>query len=537
MDFYRLTLLLIPSLTLAATPPDLAGKVPDWSTDEEKSGATVHPVGKSLNAPLIEFSLGGQTPEGPAAHQLAPLPLTTLSNAVAFVRSQRGQNGQGLPALFWAPEGTRFPDPLEFLLVQEGVGLYDTALAILVLVDAGQLEEARHILDIYASGHYTETASAPMELRAMPARNNNDAFSPFTDDTYYFFDFTNVYGDWMRWGERWKFWTAHTGPNAWLANAALHYVIAERARGTSESRLKPIIHLAETIGRAMQRLQDKETQGAIRYGPQGMWHAEDTSAPYVEINSENNISAYATFQMLARVTGKSTYSQSANRILHWFSAGEVQTAPGQKQIGLLDRERGTLAMGATWKENQWHLQSEHPTDAGGTWAISSLGAATIDKIWGPKAAYRMWQRLRQQAGRTEQFTLAIGTQSVAGLDFMDGFPLTESLISPEWTGGGIFALRELLAYYDKGPGHGLLTPVEFAGLMHDAQTMETFVRQNPNPYALGPGHGGHRQGATGFHWSSPPENVHALASVYFTLALTKQTDPLGDWRLHASTTN
>ena len=73
----------------------------------------------------------------------------------------------------------------------------------------------------------------PMDLRAAPTRNNNGAFTPFDEDVYYYFDFTNVHGDWLRWGERWKFWTVHTGPNAWLANAALHYVLALRQQGAS----------------------------------------------------------------------------------------------------------------------------------------------------------------------------------------------------------------------------------------------------------------------------------------------------------------
>ena len=101
--------------------------------------------------------------------------------------------------------------------------------------------------------------------------------------------------------------------NAWLANAALHYVLALRRAGASANEQEPYIALAEKIGHAMQRLQDKKALGGIRYGPQNVWHAADTSAPYLEINSENNISAYAAFQLACGCHGKTRYTQKARR--------------------------------------------------------------------------------------------------------------------------------------------------------------------------------------------------------------------------------
>ena len=48
---------------------------------------------------------------------------------------------------------------------------------------------------------------------------------------------------------------------------------------------------------------------------------------------------------------------------------------------------------------------------------------------------------------------------------MDGFPIQEALISPEWSGGGLFALRELLHYYGAGAGRGdNLSAEELAGI-------------------------------------------------------------------------
>ena len=187
-----------------------------------------------------------------------------MANAIAFIHAQQGLHGAGLPALFWAPPACRgCSDPLEDLLVRGASGCYDTSLAILVLIDAGALDEARRLLDIYVDGRYGQNTSAPMDLRAAPSRYNNGAFHPFDEDAYYYFDFTNVHGDWLRWGERWKFWTVHTGPNAWLANAALHYVLALRRRGASAKEQEPYIWHCRKISRAMQRLQDKTALGTF----------------------------------------------------------------------------------------------------------------------------------------------------------------------------------------------------------------------------------------------------------------------------------
>jgi hypothetical protein len=142
----------------------------------------------------------------------------------------------------------------------------------------------------------------------------------------------------------------------------------------------------------------------------------------------------------------------------------------------------------------------------------------------------MWRGVRARAGRTADFTALGATGTLAGLDFMDGFPIQESLISPEWSGGGLFALRELLTYDGQGQGRGQLTPEQLEGLKKDGSSMNAFIRRDPNPYAIGPGHGGIRQGATGFHWVSPPPSVYALASLYYVLASTDQSDPLADWR-------
>jgi hypothetical protein len=462
--------------------------------------------------------------------KVAPKPLISMRNALDFIRQQRVLNGHGLPASFYVPPGTETGNSLRQLLVSEGVGLYDTALAAITLVEAGDLVTAREILGIYAQGAYGSDLGTPMELCALPNRDNGGAFSNFDAGTYYFFDFTNVYGDWRRWGTRWVFWSVHTGPNAWMVNAMSRFIEAERAAGETDRQLEPFLDTIKSIGAAFTRLQDPATQGGVRFGPESQFAEPGTVAPYFQINSENNLSAYVAFQMLYRVTGDVVYKAAAARILDWFQNATVWTSEGKPQRGLMDRTTGTLAMGVVYRQGRWVLQTEHPTDSAGTWAISSLGPEKIDALWGTGAAYRMWHTIRDRAGRTADFKWMKNGGALAGLDYTDFYPESESLISPEWTGGGLFALQLLIPYAKAHIGQGDMTAGAIAGMETDLATMSAFIRDHSNAYAIGPGHGGQRQGQVGFGWTAPPPEVQALCSLYLALYFDGKSDPSAWWR-------
>lgn len=454
-----------------------------------------------------------EIPQGP------PQPFTTVTHAADFVEMQRGRKGTGLPAAFYVPASIAIEDPVRSIITTEGVGTYDTALAVIVLIEAGRLERAREILDIYDTGVYALETGAPMSLRAYPSGMNGQAFQPLDGDHFYFFDFTTVTGDWNRWRDRWSFWNAHTGPNAWLVIALLRWVAAAEAAGISEPERRPYLTLAQRLGKAMQRLQDPATQGGVRYGPRGQYFEASRSDPYEELNTENNLSAYVAFRMLYQAAKDPSYKNSADFIQKWLA-----------ESGLRDPERGTLAMGMEWRRNRWKVQIPHATDSGGTWTISALGCEWIDYVWGPGAAYRMWRGIRHQSGRTAQFKRVSEMGSLAGLDFSDLYPEEESLISPEWSVGGLFALKELLSYYGKGSGKGQLSEAELLDLGRDSETMKQFIQKRPNSYAMGPGFGGQRAGATGFGWYCPPPQADAMASINAALYLEGRSDPLAWWR-------
>lgn len=113
-----------------------------------------------------------------------------------------------------------------------------------------------------------------------------------------------------------------------------------------------------------------------------------------------------------------------------------------------------------------------------------------------------------------------------GLDFSDLYKEEESLISPEWSAGGLFALQELLTYYQSDAGRGQVDDDTLRGWQADSDSIRAFLNDHSTSYAVGPGLGDQRQGNTGFGWQSYPEPVTAMASIYGAFS----RDPLAAWR-------
>lgn len=475
--------------------------------------------------PSMPPSLGQRAGPG-AINPAIPVPaFRTLADAIKFILEQR-QLGAGLPATFRIPPGTPIPDPSGNgalrRVTTEGVGLYDTALSILALVQNGNLAEARQILDIYTNGYGRPNLN--MNLRAFPTNDNQGAFTPLRSDLPYFFDFTRLNGQWT---PDWDQWQSHTGPNAWMAIAIAAYVEKAPAGPQTIAYRNLLRNLCE----AMILLQQGQpgtafgdNQGGIRFAPQGVWHPADAGDPFLEINSENNVSAYAALTAASRVLGDPRYSATAARVLGYFKNAQVfNSETGQMQRGLFNPQTNTLVKGITYKNGRWETQREFATDSAGTWTISSLGPAQIDAMWGEGTAYKMLMTVRQRVGRTSNFRLAGPTDSLAGVDFTDIFPISQALISPEWSAGYIKAARLLVDYYR---GKNIITAAQISALERDIQTITQFINGHPqgSHYAIGPGMAAPRNGATGHGWFSAIDGP-AMASIYIVLP-----DPLSNAR-------
>ncbi|HTL70568.1 MAG TPA: HPr family phosphocarrier protein [Candidatus Eisenbacteria bacterium] len=472
--------------------------------------------------------------------------LKTPKDAVTFIETQsfnrKGRFEYGLPATFHVPavSGIKFENKDHELIIRRGSGLYDTALAVLILTEQGEQKSAQRILDIYASGRYGD-----FQLGAYPSRDNKGAFEPFDADVHYIFNFTDATG---RWTKEWSFWNVHTGPNAWLAMAASRYI--EKYGGVDAPENRAYVALVNKLGKAMLRLQT--TEGGVRYGPRSQYNpaaGKNDDTAYYYLNSENNVSAYAAFRTLFNLTKDKAYSDAADKILRFLSEQEVwvQTEGGEwkSQKGMLNPADGTLYMGVFWNQARKRLEIENQfaTDSGGTWTLLSLGVEKIDELFGKGASFRMWKSIREKAGRTADYRPAGLKLPLAGLDYTNQIKgrvidETSALIPPEWNAAiarrGKDAEREtdtvLTLMIDRYLNHPTesVTADDIEGLRKDLASVRTRLYTRPNPYAAGPGLGGWRKAeGTGFGWIPPlDERVTAMASMYVFF----ERDPLAYWR-------
>jgi hypothetical protein len=93
--------------------------------------------------------------------------------------------------------------------------------------------------------------------------------------------------------------TAHSGPNLWVGLSIMQYM--------QSTKDKSYLDLAENIAAAIINLQNEDAGGGIRGGPREEWYS-----------TEHNLDAYAFFNMLARVTGKTIYAQAAAKAINWI---------------------------------------------------------------------------------------------------------------------------------------------------------------------------------------------------------------------------
>ena len=91
----------------------------------------------------------------------------------------------------------------------------------------------------------------------------------------------------------------HSGPNIWVGIAILQY--------TKKSQDFNYLGLAEEIASGIIDLQEQDSDGGIRGGPNVEWYA-----------TEHNLDAYAFFNMLYQVTAKKKYLEAGDKVLKWL---------------------------------------------------------------------------------------------------------------------------------------------------------------------------------------------------------------------------
>lgn len=260
----------------------------------------------------------------------------------------------------------------------------------------------------------------------------------------------------------WEDWRPIAGENAWVVMAALH-LYQKKYKGMTE----PVhdaaeLLLAKEIARAALYLQ--ADNGGIRMAPLGTYYylsgvsglksADDVAHVldqanrrmsgglqgaerrvgklsfieehiwyYEEISTENNVSWYAAFRMLYEVTGDPQYAAAMTKIENYFRS-------------VWDAADKSFAQGVHFMNGQWRVNKIFAADVQ-NWIIVVLGPGKIDEMFGPAAAWNVWNAARSKSGC---FSAKGDLQGV-------GFTDENSRISIEWTGGAILAARILADYY------------------------------------------------------------------------------------------
>jgi len=282
-------------------------------------------------------------------------------------------------------------------------------------------------------------------------------------------------------------YTVHSGPNIWLAIAALQY--AHKSRDNS------YMSLAEEIGRSIIQNQDKE--GGIRGGPDVEWYA-----------TEHNLDAYAMFDMLYRTTNRPEYQKARDRVLHWLIQHTYSGIEPPIKRGKGD---STIA-----------------TDTY-AWSIAAIGPAKLLEIG--MDPDKIMEFAEQNCAVEIIYERPDGQNvKVKGFDFALKKHLGRGgVVTPEWTGQMIMSFRIMSDFYSKkgDTQKARLYADKANGYLLELTKM---IISSPSPSGQGEGclpYASLDSVDTGHGWSTPRgKSTGSVAGTAYTLFAYLDYNPL-----------
>ncbi len=245
-------------------------------------------------------------------------------------------------------------DAIERMIVEEGIVIYDAAVAQIALAQTGRFEEmyfAQRPMEFYWKDSLGEMdhirAGFPLHSFIYdPAHPEAVSSDPSAYGRRGFiFRILNAHGrylsqdpldgktsmeDFPNWPSlHWEDWKPIAGENAWVALAALHLYHQKYFNPQTQSYdhhpNAVELQLAEELARAAMLLQAHN--GGIRMAPLGTYHEKAQAQEagqsdwwYTQISTENNLSWYAAFRMLFELTGNEQYHRVLLGQEHFFKA-------------------------------------------------------------------------------------------------------------------------------------------------------------------------------------------------------------------------
>lgn len=272
----------------------------------------------------------------------------------------------------------------------------------------------------------------------------------------------------------WEDWKPIAGENAWVAMAALqlyHKKYFDPLSNTYDTASPSVeLNLSEELARAAIILQSD--CGGIRMAPLGTYYhlldINDTGSPeeitsrldeqarivqasqlkkktrtrqmgkiefpehdiwyYEEISTENNLSWYAAFRMLYKITEKPRYKEAMEKIEAYL----IKTWSPDKHF---------FYQGMHFYNDEWLTNTRFFATDVQNWALIVLGPQKIDEWFGEGSAMAIWKNTKERSGCYND------DNELQGM----GFTQEQDQISVEWTAGAILAARALERYY--APAH------------------------------------------------------------------------------------
>lgn len=199
----------------------------------------------------------------------------------------------------------------------------------------------------------------------------------------------------------------HSGPNIWVGLAALQY--------TYKAQDTKYMGLAEEIAQAIMRLQNHDSEGGIRGGPDVEWYA-----------TEHNLDAYAFFSMLYKITGKAKYEDCANKVLNWL-VKHTYDKPGLP----IKRGKG---------------DSTIATDTY-AWSIAAIGPEKLEKLG--MSPDRIMEFAESNCSVEVEYLRPEGRKiKVKGFDFAPQRHVARGgVVSSEWTAQMVISFRIMEDFY------------------------------------------------------------------------------------------
>ena len=199
----------------------------------------------------------------------------------------------------------------------------------------------------------------------------------------------------------------HCGPNLWLGIAALQYI--------RETRDSKYLDLAEDIARGIIAIQNEDSEGGIRGGPNVTWYA-----------TEHNLDAYAFFDMLYVITSQNKYAAARDKVLNWLISHSYDKTDIPIKRGKGD---STIA-----------------TDTY-AWSVAAIGPEKLEEIgMNPD---KIMEFAEQNCSAEVSFTRPEGqTIKIKGFDFAPQRHVSRGgVVSSEWTAQMVMSYKIMAEFF------------------------------------------------------------------------------------------